>query len=374
MGVVIQHQQSGALLITGVGKQGLKAPKKSIDLGNSGTSIRLLTGLFAGALLNVELTGDASLVKRPMKRIVEPLTMMGATILTSEKGTAPLRIIGKNPLQGITYSMPIASAQVKSCLLLAGLYAQGTTVIIEPDVSRDHTERMLEAFGYPYEKKQLTISINSQHQLHGTQIEVPGDISSAAFFIVAATIANKAALTIKNVGVNPTRTGIITLLNKMGAKIAIQNPRTIGGEPIADLYIESAPLHGITIPEDQVSLTIDEFPALFIAAACAKGKTVLHGAEELRVKESDRIQSMAAGLQQLGIEAIPLPDGIIIEGGELKGGEVDSYEDHRIAMSFAIASVRAQAPIIIKQCENIATSFPNFVTTCQSVGLNINVS
>lgn len=370
MGVRIEGPVSQRVVIHGIGKYGLKKPKQVIDCGNSGTSMRLLTGILAAQPFDSELTGDQSLLKRPMNRISRPLQQMGAAISTRD-GCAPLRITGNQMLTGITYEMPEASAQVKSCLLLAGLYAKGETRVIEKSISRDHTERMLTAFSYPIQKSDDTIIINSASECQGTDVIVPGDISSAAFFIVAACLIPQSELIIRNVGINPTRTGILQILKRMGAAMKITNKRLCGEELVADLHINHAPLEGIDIPASLVPLAIDEFPILFVAASCAKGRTVLHGAQELRCKESDRIGAMADGLAQLGIQVQPLADGIIIEGGILQGGVVDSKDDHRIAMAFAVAGAVANAPITIKNCENIATSFPNFVKLAQQIKLSI---
>jgi 3-phosphoshikimate 1-carboxyvinyltransferase len=370
MGVVIERPKAQQVVIHGVGKYGLKKPANSIDCGNSGTSIRLLAGLLAAQSFDSTLNGDLSLQKRPMERISRPLLLMGADITTTD-GKPPLSIRGGQRLNGITYEMPEASAQVKSCLLLAGLYAEGETTIIEPGFTRDHTERMLTTFSYPIQKSENTIVISSEGECIGTDITVPGDISSAAFFIVAATLIPDSELVIRNVGINPTRTGIIQILNKMGAKISIQNKRLCGEEVVADLFVQYAALEGIDIPAALVPLAIDEFPVIFIAAACAKGQTRLYGAKELRSKESDRIAAMVNGLQNLGIETQAFDDGIFINGGKLVGGVVDSYQDHRIAMAFAIAGAVAKGSVTIKHCENVATSFPTFVKTANSIELAI---
>jgi 3-phosphoshikimate 1-carboxyvinyltransferase len=371
MGVQIEGPVDGCVTIHGVGKHGLKAPEKELYLGNSGTSMRLLSGLLAGQPFNTILTGDKSLSGRPMKRVTEPLALMGADIKSTEKGTAPLEIIGRaGQLQAIDYVMPMASAQVKSCLLLAGMYAQGETSVTEPAPTRDHTERMLSGFGYPVKREGNKIGINTDGKLTATEIDVPSDISSAAFFLVGASIAPGSDITLKHVGINPTRTGVISILRLMGASIEILNEREVGGEPVADLRVVSKPLKGIAIPEELVPLAIDEFPVLFIAAACAEGQTRLSGAEELRVKESDRIQVMADGLQMLGVNAQPTPDGMVIQGGgRIGGGVVTSHGDHRIAMAFAIAGLRASAPITILDCANVNTSFPEFKDLAKSLGL-----
>jgi len=372
MGVEIEGPVNGELTIHGVGKHGLKAPTNDLYLGNSGTSMRLLSGLLAGQAFNSVLTGDKSLSGRPMKRVTEPLAAMGADIKTTEKGTAPLHITGKaGQLTGIDYAMPIASAQVKSCLLLAGMYAQGVTSVTEPAPTRDHTERMLTGFNYPVKQEGNKVSITAQGSLTATDIDVPSDISSAAFFLVGASIAPGSDLLLKHVGVNPTRTGVIDILRLMGANIEVLNERTVGGEPVADLHVVYSALKGIDIPEHLVPLAIDEFPVLFVAAACAEGQTRLTGAEELRVKESDRIQVMADGLQILGVDAQSTEDGMIIQGGSIGGGEVISHGDHRIAMSFSIAGLRANAPITIHDCENVNTSFPEFRDLAKRLGLDL---
>jgi len=372
MGVVIEGPHLGRVTVHGVGLQGLKPPPGPIYLGNSGTSMRLLSGLLAAQPFDTTLTGDPSLSKRPMNRVAKPLREMGAVIETGPEGRPPLNIKGGQRLLAMHYEMPMASAQVKSCLLLAGLYAQGTTSVTEPAPTRDHTERMLQGFGYPVKVEGRTASVKSGHSLSATKIEVPADISSAAFFLVAASIAEGSDLLLEHVGINPTRTGVIDILRLMGANIELLNLREVGGEPVADIRVRSAALKGIDIPEDLVPLAIDEFPVLFIAAACAEGRTILRGAEELRVKESDRIQVMADGLHILGVKAEPTPDGIIIEGGPMGGGEVYSHGDHRIAMSFSVAALRATAPIRIHDCANVATSFPNFLTLAAQAGMRVS--
>jgi 3-phosphoshikimate 1-carboxyvinyltransferase len=306
-----------------------------------------------------------------MQRVVEPLSRMGAHIRTTDTGTAPLVIRGGAALHGIDYVMPMASAQVKSCLLLAGLYADGTTCVTEPAPTRDHTERMLSGMGYPLHSEAGRVCLQGGQRLNAIAIDVPADISSAAFFLVGASIAPGSDLVLEHVGMNPTRTGVLDILQQMGAAIDVTNRREVGGEPVADLHVRSTELRGIEIDPALVPLAIDEFPAVFIAAACAGGRTVLSGAGELRVKESDRIQVMADGLQQLGIEASPTPDGMVIEGGRLTGGRIDSHGDHRIAMAFAMAGLRAQGEIEISDCDNVSTSFPGFVELAAQAGLSI---
>ncbi|MDO8862259.1 3-phosphoshikimate 1-carboxyvinyltransferase [Haliea sp. E1-2-M8] len=371
LGVAIEGPDDGEVAVHGVGLHGLRAPAGPLDMGNSGTSMRLLAGLLAGQVFDSELTGDVSLCKRPMGRVMGPLQQMGASIEGSADGTPPLRVHGGRALHGIHYDLPMASAQVKSCVLLAGLYAEGRTSVTEPAPTRDHTERMLRGFGYHVGNENGVISLEGGGRLLATEIDVPADISSAAFFLVAASIAPGSDLLLLHVGVNPTRTGVINILRLMGADITLKNQREVGGEPVADIHVRHAPLAGIEIPRDQVPLAIDEFPALFIAAACASGRTVLRGAEELRVKESDRIAAMAAGLSILGVPNEVLEDGIIIDGGGLGGGVIHTCHDHRIAMSFAIAALRASAEIRILDCDPVATSFPGFDALARGLGLQI---
>jgi prephenate dehydrogenase/3-phosphoshikimate 1-carboxyvinyltransferase len=373
MGVLIEGPHNGKVRVHGVGLHGLKDPGAPLYMGNSGTSMRLLTGLLAGQAFDTELTGDESLTRRPMERVARPLRDMGARIDTAEGGTPPVRITGGMPLKGIHYDLPVASAQVKSAVLLAGLYAEGETAVTEPAPTRDHTERMLEGFGYKVRRDGATCRLRGGGRLQGGLLEVPADISSAAFFLVGAAIAEGSDLLLPHVGVNPTRTGVIDILKLMGADIRLENQREAGGEPVADIRIRSAPLKGIHIPRELVPLAIDEFPAIFVAAACAEGETVLTGAEELRVKESDRIQVMADGLATLGVDVKPLEDGIRIIGGAMSGGEIHSHGDHRIAMSFAMAALRAGGEIIIHDCANVATSFPGFAELARHAGLGLRV-
>ncbi len=374
MGVVIEGPDHGRVRIHGVGLQGLQAPPGPLYVGNSGTSMRLLSGLLAGQKFDSELTGDESLSKRPMNRVANPLRDMGADIETADGGLPPVKIKGGATLKAIEYDMPMASAQVKSCVLLAGLYADGETKVTEPAPTRDHTERMLSGFGYPVTRVGPTATLNSGGALTATKIEVPADVSSATFFMVAAAIAPGSDVTLTHVGINPTRDGVINILRLMGSDITLSNQREVGGEPVADIRVKYAPLKGINIPQDQVPLAIDEFPALFVAAACAEGTTVLTGAEELRVKESDRIQVMADGLVALGVKAEATADGIVIEGGSIGSGEVESHGDHRIAMSFTIAGLRASGDIVIHNCANVATSFPTFVELAQQSGIQLSVA
>ena len=374
MGVRIDGPVQGQVTVHGVGLHGLQAPAGPIDCGNSGTTMRLLAGLLAGQAFDSELVGDVSLSSRPMRRIADPLTRMGARIELSAAGTPPIRIRGGQRLRGISHQSPVASAQVKSCLLLAGLYAEGRICVSEPQPSRDHTERMLAGMGYALQRDGTTVCLQGGGRLQAGRIDVPADISSAAFFLVGASIAEGSDLVLEHVGINPTRTGVIEILRLMGADIEVLNPRDLGGEPVADLRVRHALLRGIRIPEELVPLAIDEFPALFVAAACAEGETVLTGAAELRVKESDRIAVMADGLRTLGIDAEALPDGIRIRGGRLSGGRLASHHDHRIAMSFAIAALRASGEIVIDGCAIVNTSFPGFAELARQAGLRIETA
>jgi len=371
MGVEIQRQGSN-VTINGVGMHGLRESANPLNLGNSGTSIRLMSGLLSAQSFDSELCGDESLSKRPMGRVIDPLCKMGADISGTES-RPPLKIKGGKKLSSLKYTLPVASAQIKSCLLLAGLYADGETHIIENGTSRDHTERMLRGFGYKVSTSPGHVSILGGGALKACDIEVPSDISSAAFFIVAASIAKESDITLMAVNVNPTRTGVIDILRLMGANIESSNERLEAGELIADIRVQSSNLKGIKIPEHLVPLAIDEFPVIFVAASCAQGETVLTGAKELRVKESDRIQVMADGLASLGIRNEVLDDGIKIIGGEFKEqvAPIKSHHDHRISMSFAVASVRSDFEISIDGVDNVKTSFPNFVELANSIGMSI---
>jgi 3-phosphoshikimate 1-carboxyvinyltransferase len=375
LGVPIEQPGATHVRVQGVGLHGLRAAPAALDMGNAGTAMRLFTGLLAAQAFDSELVGDASLMKRPMERVAKPLRAMGADVQT-HGGTPPVKIHGGRRLHGIDYAMPVASAQVKSALLFAGLYADSVTTVVSPAVSRDHSERMLASFGVRVEADGLRVRLSPPERLHAQQLEVPGDFSSAAFFIVAGLLgASPEGLTIEKVGMNPSRTGLLDILTRMGARIEIVNARQSGAEPVADLRVQRSALRGIAVPPDLVPLAIDEFPVLFIAAACAAGETLITGAEELRVKESDRIAAMAAGLAALGVTHEVLPDGIRIAGRDtgavFAGGEVDSRGDHRIAMSFAVASLRARAPIRILDVANVATSFPGFAALARGVGLDL---
>jgi 3-phosphoshikimate 1-carboxyvinyltransferase len=376
LGVAVEHGGPGRLRIEGRGLHGLQAPPGLLDLGNSGTSMRLLAGLLAGQTFDTILTGDASLTRRPMRRVITPLERMGGAISCTSEGTAPLVIRGGRSLRGIDYALPIASAQVKSAVLLSGLYAEGPTRLREPAESRDHTERMLRRFGAAIATEGGVVRLSPGTPLEATRVDVPADLSSAAFFLVGAAMSPGSDLVIEHVGVNPTRTGVLDLLRLMGADIAVSEVHSSSwadedGEPVADVRVRGGALRGVEIPERLVPLAIDEFPALFIAAAAAGGVTVLSGAEELRHKESDRIETMARGLRTLGIEARPTADGIVIRGGALQGGVVDSASDHRVAMAFAMAGLTVHSSIEVADCDNIPTSFPGFVEAAQRVGLRV---
>jgi 3-phosphoshikimate 1-carboxyvinyltransferase len=372
MGVKIERDAKTNVRIHGVGISGLSASNKPLDMGNSGTAMRLMSGILSGQKFNSTLIGDDSLSSRPMQRVATPLMQMGANIAMDAGGTPPLSIQAMHELTGIDYVLPVSSAQVKSCVLLAGMYAKGKTCVEEQTATRDHTERMLQTLSYPIEISNQKVCLKGGGQLLASDIEIPGDISSAAFLIVGALISKDATLTIRCVGINPTRDGVIQILQLMGADIQITNQHNMGMEPVADLVIKSSDLHGINIPQSLIANSIDEFPIIFIAAACAKGATVLTGAEELRVKESDRIAEMVKGLNILGVEVEERPDGLMVNGGEINGGEINSGGDHRIAMSFAIASIRANEAITVLDTDNVMTSFPNFVEVLSELGLKIS--
>jgi 3-phosphoshikimate 1-carboxyvinyltransferase len=369
MGVKVVRGSGGRVTINGVGLTGLSPPREALDMGNAGTAMRLLTGLLAGQSFDSVLVGDSSLMKRPMERVAAPLRQMGAVVETQD-GRPPVRIRGGQRLRGVDHNLNVASAQVKSALLLAGLYADGRTSVTEPAVTRDHTERMLRAFGIEVAVDGARVSV-VPGILRGTRIDVPGDFSSAAFFIVAGTIAGTSPLVIHNVGINPTRTGLLDILRLMGGRIELCNQRLAGDEPVADLRVEPARLRGIVVPPGLVPLAIDEFPAFFVAAALADGETNVTGAAELRVKESDRIGVMAEGLAALGARVEALPDGMRIRGGSLGGGTIDSHGDHRIAMAFAVAAACSDAPVRILDVANVSTSFPGFPAVAAAAGLRV---
>ena len=368
MGVRIETPSPSRRIVHGVGVDGLHAADGELNCGNAGTGMRLLAGLLAGQVFDSTLVGDESLSKRPMRRVMDPLSRMGARIDAEAGGVPPLRIHGGQALQGMDYTLEVASAQVKSAVLLAGLYASGETVVHEPHPTRDYTERMLAAFGVDIEFSPGHARLRGGQRLRATDIAVPADFSSAAFFIVAASVIPGSHLRLRAVGLNPRRTGLLLALRAMGADITEENRSEHGGEPVADLVIRHAALHGIEVPESIVPDMIDEFPALFIAAACASGKTVVRGAAELRVKESDRLASMAIGLRNLGIQVDETPDGATIHGGVIGSGSVESHGDHRIAMAFSIAAQRATGAVRIADVANVATSFPDYDALAQQVG------
>lgn len=375
LGVGIDGPDEGRVVVRGVGVHGLRAPEAPLDCGNAGTAMRLLMGLLAGQRFESTLVGDESLSKRPMRRVAEPLQTMGARIETRD-GLPPVRILPCEGLRAIRYELPVASAQLKSALLLAGLYAEGETVVIEPAPTRDHTERMLRGFGVDVRSEERVASIRGGQALRATAVDVPADLSSAAFFLVGASIAPGSDLVLEHVGLNPTRTGCLEILRRMGADIEIVAPREAGGEPVADLRVRFAPLRGIDVPPELVPLAIDEFPALFVAACCAEGRTTVRGAQELRVKESDRIATMAEGLSRLGFETHPTDDGIVIDGrggddAVFRAGRVHAHHDHRIAMSLAMAALRASGVVDVDDTRIVDTSFPGFVALARDTGLDI---
>jgi len=376
MGVNATGPENGNLTIDGVGMRGLQAPEQDLDMGNSGTAMRLMSGILAAQTFASKLVGDESLTGRPMRRVTVPLTSMGARCATDENGCPPIHIRGVESLEPITYKLPMASAQIKSAVLLAGLYADGETSVTEPAPTRDHTERMLKAYGYKCETERLsdqasTIRVKGGGELSATNIDIPADISSAAFFMVAASIVPGSSINLEHVCVNPTRTGIVDILKAMGADIRLLNPRAVGGEPVADIQVNYVGLKGCEIDPKLVPLAIDEFPVICIAASCAQGQTIVSGAEELRHKESDRISAMVEGLRNIGVDVEERRDGMVVTGGAITGGSVESFHDHRIAMSFAIAGGVSDVNIVIDGADNVATSFPNFVELANQVGLSI---
>jgi 3-phosphoshikimate 1-carboxyvinyltransferase len=371
LGVNVDEDEAGALTVTGRTLTGLKAPADTLDLGNSGTGMRLLAGILAGQRFDSILTGDESLMTRPMERIAAPLRQMGGRVQTTD-GRPPVHIFGGTQLKAIEYAMPVASAQVKSALLLAGLYADGDTQIREPAVTRDHTERMMAAFGVPVERFGKRISLHGPSQPLATDIHVPGDFSSAAFPLLGGCLAGDGEVHLKDIGVNPTRTGFIDILTRMGGDISVRiNDQAAEGEPTGDISVRPSALEGIEVPPELVSLAIDEFPLVFAAAARAHGVTRITGAAELRAKESDRIATMVAGLNALGVDARELEDGALIKGGRIRGGRVESHGDHRIAMAFATLATIADGPVEIRDVENVGTSFPGFVDLMNGLGAEI---
>ncbi len=375
MGATITRLADGIWEVSGVGVGGLLQPAQALDMGNSGTSTRLLMGLVASHAITATFIGDASLSARPMGRVIEPLAQMGADITASPGGRLPLMVRGICPAVPISYTLPVASAQVKSAVLLAGLNTPGITRVIEPIATRDHSERMLQGFGAGLRVEETNqgriISITGEAELTPQSITVPGDPSSAAFFAVAASVIPGSDVLIANVGLNPTRTGLFTALRMMGADITSENPRTIGGEPVADLRVRHARLNAIEVPTDLAPSMIDEYPILFVAAACATGRTVARGAHELRVKESDRIAAMATALGAIGVAVEEFEDGLAItgSGGALLpgGAAIASQLDHRIAMSMAIAGLASHAAVTIDDVSPVATSFPTFFETLDAL-------
>ncbi len=378
MGVEADLKDSD-LFVRGVGLDGLRAPQESLDMGNSGTGMRLLAGVLASQPFPSVLTGDASLRARPMERVAAPLRAMGATVET-RSGTAPIRLHGRYPLKAIDYTLPVASAQLKSALLLAGLRARGRTVVRSPGGSRDHTERMLSSMGVDVDITQdevnhgEVVSIRAPERLKPVRTGIPGDFSSAAFFLVAGLLAAPRGLLIRNVGVNPTRSGLLSIVEAMGGRVEIRAATSLGGEPVADIHVSRSDLRGVEVPPEWVPLAIDEFPIVFVAAAMARGRTVIRGAEELRHKESDRLGVMADGLRRLGAEVVETADGMVIEGGRLNGGCVDAQGDHRIAMAFAVAGAVARGPIRILGTDQVSTSFPDFGNVAAGCGLDIETT
>ena len=375
LGVRIDQPSVDRLIIHGVGLKGLTAPEHPLDMGNAGTGMRLLSGILAAQPFATQLVGDSSLSRRPMGRVLDPLEQMGAHIDSQSDAAGrrlpPLEFHPVDSLRGIDYQLPMASAQVKSCLLLAGLYASGTTQITEPTPTRDHTERMLRGFGYEVHKAGSQVSLQGGGSLSSCNIQVPADISSATFPIVAALITPGSELLLEGVGINPTRDAVLQLLQQMGGRIELSNQREEGGEPVADIRVLGSKLKATRIDGDRVAIAIDEVPALAVAAACAEGRTEIADAAELRVKESDRIATTVAGLTALGIIAEERADGMAIQGGQFSAGLVDAAGDHRLAMAFAVASLRASGPVEILDCDNVVTSFPGFVSLMFGLGLNI---
>jgi len=374
MGVNIQRHsedpEDNNYTIEGVGLYGLQNPGSELDLGNSGTAFRLLCGLLCGQSWPSTLTGDESLMTRPMGRVIRPLMQMGAKIKSNQE-KPPIEISAKTRLQGIEYEIPMASAQVKSAILLAGLYANGETSVMENAPTRDHTERMLSGFGYNVQKSGYRLTVEGHGKLSAQYVQVPSDLSSAAFFILGVLISTNSELLLKNVGINPSRNGVIGILQRMGGQIYLERNQVIGGEPVADIRVKSSNLNSIEIAGSDIALAIDEIPVIAVAAACAEGRSIIKNAQELRVKESDRIKSIVDGLAALGIGVVEKQDGMEIVGGSFKSGTVKSYSDHRIAMAFTMAATVANGPVEIQDVKNVATSFPDFYPLCQSVGVNI---
>ncbi|KIP87298.1 3-phosphoshikimate 1-carboxyvinyltransferase [Stenotrophomonas maltophilia] len=375
MGARMETPSPSRRVVHGVGIDGLQAPQGELDCGNAGTGMRLIAGVLAGQAFDSVLIGDESLSRRPMRRVTGPLAQMGARIDTQADGTPPLHVHGGQPLKGIAFASPVASAQVKSAVLLAGLYADGETSVVEPHPTRDYTERMLAAFGVEIDYSPGKARLRGGQRLRATDIVVPADFSSAAFFLVAASIIPGSELRLQQVGLNPRRTGLLHALRLMGADITEENPAEQGGEPVADLVVRHAPLKGARIPEALVPDMIDEFPALFVAAAAAEGQTVVTGAAELRVKESDRLAAMATGLRTLGVQVDETEDGATIHGGAVLGsGTIESHGDHRIAMAFAIAGQLTDGEVRINDVANVATSFPGFDSLAGGAGFGLTAA
>lgn len=374
LGVHVEAPSAGVRMVHGVGLHGLQAPREDLDCGNAGTGMRLLAGLLAGQGFESRLVGDASLSKRPMARVIEPLERMGARIGSGEGGVPPLRIHANKCLQAIDCEATIPSAQVKSAILLAGLYAAGATTVREPQPTRDYTERMLADFGYPIEFEPGRARLEGGHRLHGTTVTVPADFSSAAFFLVGASLLPGSDLVLPAVGINPRRTGLLEALRRMGADIELRDARDAAGEPVADLRIRYAPLRGIELPAAIAPDMIDEFPILFVAAALAEGESRFEGLAELRVKESDRLEGMAQALSSLGARIETGHDWVRIQGGPLSAGTVDSRGDHRLAMALAVAAQRAEGPIRILDCANVETSFPGFARIAVGAGFGLEAA
>ncbi|HEY1992229.1 MAG TPA: 3-phosphoshikimate 1-carboxyvinyltransferase [Gammaproteobacteria bacterium] len=374
LGVRVDTPAPTRVVVHGRGLHGLKAPQAPLDCGNAGTAMRILMGLLAGQGFESRLIGDESLSRRPMRRVIDPLTHMGARI-ESRDGLAPITLHAVRPLKPARHVLKVASAQLKSALLVAGIYAGGYTWIKEPGPSRDHTERMLHSFGVHLLRESGWLGIHGGEPLQAARVEVPADLSSAAFFLAGAAMTPGSQLTLENVGVNPTRDGVIRILRLMGAHIEIRHSRLGGGEPAADITVKGGRLRGMDITPELVTLAIDDIPAVLIAAACAEGTTRVHGAAELRVKESDRLQAMQDGLAAMGVKVDTTPEGINVSGSpHLKGGDIDSHGDHRIAMAFAMAGLRAESPMLIRDCANVDTSFPGFVELARDAGLQVTAT
>ena len=373
LGVRIDNSGEGRIVVYGSGMNSLSPASSALDCGNSGTCMRLLTGLLSAQSFDAKVVGDESLMRRPMQRVADPLVEMGASIST-DGGHAPINVSGGRSLAAIDYQLPVPSAQVKSAILLAGLYANGVTSIHEPDVTRDHTEKLLEVFGCPVSVRSGAVSVSGPAQLRSHEIDIVGDFSAAAFFVVAGTISGKDDLSIPNVGINPTRTGLLDVLKQMGAKIAVTPGRSSGGEPVGELRISPAQLNGVDVPAGIVSRAVDEFPVLFVAAAVANGTSRFSGLAELRHKESDRVATMATALRALGVDISTKDDSVVIKGGCIGGGTVDCAGDHRAGMALAIAGLVADNPVSVAGAEAIDVSYPGFIGACRDLGMNAKMA